>query len=225
MSQVFVSWSGGKDSCLAGYLAMTGGLEVRYLANMITEDGKRSWTHGQTPVLLETQAQAIGIPLVQRRTNMANYEAEFQKTVLTLKNDGIDGGVFGDIDLEEHRQWVESTCRKVDITPYLPLWGKSQEEILREFVDLGFEAIVVAAKAEFFGEEVLGQKIDKDFIKHLEELHRTRGITLCGERGEYHTFVINGPCFQNRLKITKSRKILREGVRFLEILSAELQDK
>jgi len=68
MSQVFISWSGGKDSCLAGYLAMTGGLEVRYLANMITEDGKRSWTHGQAPVLLETQAQAIGIPLVQRRT-------------------------------------------------------------------------------------------------------------------------------------------------------------
>jgi len=145
--------------------------------------------------------------------------------VLTLKNDGIDGGVFGDIDLEEHRQWVESTCQKVDITPYLPLWGKSQEEILREFVGLDFEAIVVAARAEFFGEEVLGQEIDTAFIKRLGELHQTRGITLCGESGEYHTFVINGPIFRNRLKITKSRKLIRGDVRFLDIQHAELQDK
>lgn len=225
MSQVFISWSGGKDSCLAGYLAMTSGLEVRYLANMITEDGKRSWTHGQSPVLLETQAQAIGIPMVQRRTSLADYEVEFQSMVLTLKNEGIDGGVFGDIDLEEHRQWVENTCQKVDITPHLPLWGKSQKEVLREFIGLGFEAIVVAARAEFFGEEVLGQKIDTAFIKRLEELHQTRGITLCGESGEYHTFVIDGPIFRNRLKIMKSRKVIRGDVGFLDIQYAEMRDK
>jgi diphthine-ammonia ligase len=225
MSQVFISWSGGKDSCLAGYLAMTSGLEVRCLANMITEDGKRAWTHGQTPVLLETQAQAIGIPMIQRRTSLADYETEFQNMVLTLKNEGIDGGVFGDIDLEEHRQWVESTCQKVDITPHLPLWGKNQEEVLREFVGLGFEAIVVAARAEFFGEEVLGQKIDTSFIKRLEKLHQTRGITLCGESGEYHTLVIDGPIFRNRLRIMKSRKVIRGDVRFLDIQHAELQDK
>jgi len=225
MSQVFVSWSGGKDSCLAGYLATVSGLKVRYLANMITEDGKRSWTHGQTPELLKVQAQAMGVPLVQRRTTMANYEAEFKNMVLTLKKDGVTGGVFGDIDLEEHRQWVERVCQQVDITPHLPLWRKSQDKILRDFVHLGFEAIVVAAKADLFGKEVLGQKVDWDFIKHLEELRQTKGITLCGESGEYHTLVIDGPIFQKRIEIQKTRKVLKEGVRFLEILSTDLKAK
>ena len=225
MSQVFVSWSGGKDSCLAGYLATASGLKVRYLANMITEDGKRSWTHGQTSELLEAQAQAMGVPLIQRRTTMADYEAEFKNMVLTMKKDGINGGVFGDIDLEEHRQWVERVCRQVEITPYLPLWGKRQDKILKDFIDLGFEAIVVAAKADLFGEEVLGQKVDRDFIKHLEELSKTKGITLCGEAGEYHTLVIDGPLFKKRLGILKTRKVLREGIRFLEILSTEFKAK
>lgn len=225
MSQVFVSWSGGKDSCLACYLATGSGLKVRYLANMITEDGKRSWTHGQTPELLQVQAQAMGIPLVQRRTTGETYEDEFISMLRSFKTQGIDGGVFGDIDLAEHRQWVERVCRQVEITPHLPLWEKSQDKILRDFVHLGFEAIVVAAKADLFGEEALGQKIDWDFIKHLEELRRTKGITLCGESGEYHTLVIDGPLFQKRLEILETRKVLKEGVRFLEILSTDLKAK
>ena len=156
---------------------------------------------------------------------MADYEAEFKNMALTLKKDGITGGVFGDIDLAEHRQWVERVCHEVEVAPYLPLWGKSQDKILRDFVNLGFEAIVVAAKADLFDEEVLGQKVNGDFIKHLEELQQTKGITLCGESGEYHTFVVDGPIFQKRIEILKTRKVLRAGCRFLEILSADLKAK
>jgi len=130
MHQVFVSWSGGKDSCFACYQAMANGLKVRYLLNMITEDGKRSWTHGQSAELLQAQSQAIGIPLVQRRTTMDNYETQFKDLLLTLKQEEIEGGVFGDIDLEEHRPWIKRVCREVDITPYIPLWGQAQEQIL-----------------------------------------------------------------------------------------------
>ncbi|MFH1338104.1 MAG: ATPase, partial [Nanoarchaeota archaeon] len=89
MKEVFVSWSGGKDGCLAGYLAAKEGLRVRYLANMITEDGKRSWSHGQSPATLQVQAQAMGIPLVQQRVTRANYEAEFKNMIHNLKQDGI----------------------------------------------------------------------------------------------------------------------------------------
>ena len=225
MHQVFASWSGGKDSCFACYRATVHGLKVRYLLNMITEDGKRSWTHGLSTELLQIQSQAIGIPLAQRRTTMANYETEFKDTLLTLKQEGISGGVFGDIDLEEHRQWTERVCHEVDITPYLPLWGQSQEKILRDFVTSGFEAIVVAAKTDLFGEEWLGQKVDLDFIKHLDELRETKDITPCGEAGEYHTFVIDGPLFNQRIEILETSKVLREGHWFLEILKYDLRSK
>ncbi|MBA7683038.1 hypothetical protein ES703_91394 [subsurface metagenome] len=225
MSQVFTSWSGGKDSCLACYRASASGLKVRYLANMITEDGKRSWTHGLSSELLQVQSQAIGIPLIQRRTTMANYETTFKDMLLTLKGEGVSGGVFGDIDLEEHRQWVERVCREVEMTPYLPLWGQSQETVLSDFVRLGFEAIVVAVRADLFGEEWLGRKVDLDFINYLVELRETEDFTLCGEAGEYHTLVTDGPIFSQRLEILETNKVLREGHWFLEILKSELRSK
>jgi len=225
MSQVFTSWSGGKDCCLACYRASVSGLEVRYLANMVSEDGKRSWSHGLSSELLQVQSRAIGIPLVQRQTTGENYETEFKAMLRGFREEGIDGGVFGDIDFNEHREWIERVCRYADIVPHLPLWGQKQDKILRDFVDLGFEAVVVAAKADLFGEEVLGRKLDLDFIKHLKELEKTKEITPCGEAGEYHTFVIDGPLFKRRVEILETNKVSREGRWFLEILRSEIRTK
>lgn len=223
--QVFTSWSGGKDSCFACYQAGVSGLKVRYLANMITEDGKRSWTHGLSPELLEAQSQAIGVPLIQRRTTMANYETEFKDMLLALKQGGIRGGVFGDIDLEQHRQWIDRVCQQVDIIPYLPLWGQSQEAILKDFIGSEFEAIVVVARADLFSQEWLGRQINLDFLSHLSELKRTNEIQLCGEAGEYHTFVTDGPLFNRRIEILETNKVLRDGYWFLDILKYALRSK
>ena len=225
MSSVFTAWSGGKESCLACYQAINSGLKVRYLANMITEDGTRSRTHGLSAEALRVQSRAIGIPLVQRPTTWSTYEAEFKDMLRTFKQAGIEGGVFGDIDLEEHREWVERVCREMAITPHLPLWGRSQDKVLKEFVDSGFEAIVVATKATMLGEEWLGRRIDLDFITQLNELRQKKEITLCGEAGEYHTFVIDGPLFKQRIEILDTCKILRDERWFLEILSTELRPK
>ena len=225
MNQVFISWSGGKDSCFAGYLATISGANVRYLANMITEDGRRSWSHGQSPELLQVQSQAIGIPLFQQRTSQDNYEAEFINMLRTFKKEGIEGGVFGDIDFEEHRQWIEKVCQEAAITPYLPLWGMSQDAIMSNFIALGFEAIIVTTRADLLGEEWLGRPVDMDFIKHLDELKKTRDITPCGEAGEYHTFVTDGPLFKKRIEILETRKVLRDEHWFLEILDTDLRAK
>ena len=225
MHRVFTSWSGGKDSCFACYQAMAGGLEVRHLLNMITEDGKRSWTHGQSAELLQVQSQAIGIPLVQRRTIRANYEAEFKSALLGLKQEGVTGGVFGDIDFNEHRQWIDRVCHEVDITPYLPLWEVSQDKIMRDFIALGFEAVIVVAKADLLGEEWLGRKVDLDFLAHLDELRKTMDITPCGEAGEYHTFVTDGPLFNHGIEILETNKTLRDGYWFLEISGCDLRAK
>ena len=223
MQPVFVSWSGGKDSCLAGYRAVASGLKVCYLANTITEDGQHSRSHGLSAEVLRVQAQAIGIPLVQRPTTWDSYEAEFKSLLRTFKEEGIEGGVFGDIDFEEHRQWVERVCQEVGLVPYLPLWGENQDKILREFIGLGFESVVVAAKADLFGEEVLGRKVDLDFVRYLSELSETKSITPCGEAGEYHTLVLDGPIFKQRLVITEASKVLRDEHRFFEILSVALK--
>lgn len=225
MHQVFTSWSGGKDSCFACYQAALNGLEVRYLVNMMDEDGRWSWIHRFSPELLEKQSQAIGIPLVQRQSTMPTYEADFKNVILDLKKDGIEGGVFGDIDLEEHREWVERICRQTDITPHLPLWGLSQEKILKDFIGLGFEAIIVVTKADLLGEEWLGKKVDVDFLSYLSELGKREDVTPSGEAGEYHTLVINGPIFKKRLEILETENKFNNGYWFLEISKSELRDK
>ena len=221
MNQAFISWSGGKDCCLACYQAMAGGLDIRYLANMLTEDGTHSRSHGLSAEVLQLQSQAIGIPLLQRKATWDTYEGEFKKLLDSLKQEGIDDGVFGDIDLDEHRVWIERVCNSMSITPHLPLWGKRQDEILKHFISLGFEAVVVATKADILDEEWLGRRIDLDFINQLAEFQETNNVTPCGEAGEYHTLVIDGPIFQNRLEIRETRKVLRNGHWFLEIIGVD----
>ena len=225
MKPVFISWSGGKDSCLAGYLAIRDDFEARYLANTVTEDGKRSRSHGISAEVIKTQAQAIGIPLAQQPTGSDDYEEKFKNMLRKFKDEGIDDGVFGDIDFNAHREWIERVCTESGITPHLPLWEMDQGKIMRDFIELGFESVVVATMADILGEEWLGRKVDLDFIRDLEKLRETADITLCGEKGEYHSLVIDGPLFKQRLEIIEAEKVLREGRWFLDIFKCKLRDK
>jgi len=223
MYRVFTSWSGGKDCCLALYRAKTGGMDIRYLANMVTEDGQRSCSHGISAAVIKKQAGALGIPVVQRPTTKDTYEAEFTKMLRDFKREGIEGGVFGDIDFSPHREWIERVCVGAGITPHLLLWQESQKKLMKEFIDAGFHAVVIAVKAELLGKEMLGRKVDRKFLAYLAALDK--GITPCGEAGEYHTLVIDGPLFQKRLEITESEKVTRGDNHFLEILKMELKAK
>jgi uncharacterized protein (TIGR00290 family) len=186
-------------------------------------DGERSCSHGISATVIKKQAEALGIPIVQQRTAGDNYEAQFIKMLKTFKKEGIEGGIFGDIDFEPHREWIERVCAAAGITPHLPLWGEDQKMLMEEFIDTGFEAVVIAVKADLFGKEALGRKIDTKFIAYLEELGKN--ITPCGEAGEYHTLVIDGPIFRKRLEITESHKVTRGEHHFLEILGTELKAK
>lgn len=222
MEQGFISWSGGKDCCLACYRASAYGLQIRCLVNMVTQDSQHSRSHGLAAKWLQMQAKAIGIPLIQRPAASANYEAEFKSMLLTLKQEGITTGVFGDIDFNADREWIDKVCSEMDITPYWPLWEENQNKLLEEFVDTGFEAVVVATKADILGEDWLGRKVDYDFLADLAKLEN---ITPCGEAGEYHTLVINGPLFQKRIEIIETNKVLKDGHWFLDIVRGELKSK
>jgi diphthine-ammonia ligase len=225
MTRVFVSWSGGKDGCLACHRALAGGMDVRYLANMVSADGLRSRSHGIAAAVIKAQAEALGIPIVQRRTADDSYEAEFTKMLSALKEEGITGGVFGDIDFEPHREWVTRVCRQAGMTAYLPLWEEDQTRLMEEFIGAGFVSVVVAARGDFFGPEVPGRKLDGAFLAYLKELGKTKNITPCGEAGEYHTLVVDGPIFRKRLEITKSKHIEKDGIHFLEIEGTRLKNK
>lgn len=223
--KVAVSWSGGKDSCFSLYRTIINALQPCFLLNMVNRDAKRSMSHGLDPKLIAAQAEVLEIPLLQRETTWNTYEQEFKEAVAELKQQGVDGVVFGDIDIEEHKEWVERVCSEVGVIAILPLWGDEPQRLLSDFIQAGFEAIVVSAKAEFFSDEWLGKQVSQDFIGELSRLHEEFNLHPCGEQGEYHTFVIDGPIFRRRIKIIDSHKVLREGYRFLDISRYELEGK
>jgi diphthine-ammonia ligase len=213
--RVFASWSGGKECALATYKAISQGHKVLYLVNFISEDGERSRSHGIRAGVLALQAEAIGIPLIQVKTSWENYEENFKTVVRELKDKGIEGGVFGDIDLQEHRDWVERVCGEIGIKAFLPLWQVRPEELIDEFLRLEFKAMVVATRLE---EGLLGKVLDKALVRRIVKL----GSHPCGESGEYHTFVTAGPIFRRALKVAKGERERRDNMWFWEI-SAELQ--
>jgi len=218
VSDYLASWSGGKDSCFAGYKALAQGYKISHLVNFISQQYQRVSFHGTEKRLIQLQSQAIGIPVLQKETTPDGYEAEFKEAVLALLPEGIKGMVFGDIYLDEHREWVERVCAELGIEAVEPLWGESTESVLSGFIEAGFEAIVVGAKAELIDQEWVGRGVDIDFMNYL----KSKDIDLCGENGEYHTLVVNGPLFKRKIEITKSRTIKRDGYWFLDTVSYKL---
>ena len=210
INKLISSWSGGKDSCLACYKAIKMGDQISFLLNLISKKYQRCCFHGIQKELINLQAHLIDIPLFQKEVSddMDLYEREFKEAVTSLKTRGAKGMVFGDIYLDEHRNWVERVCQELKIRPLEPLWQKTAEEVIEEFIGLGFKAVVVSAQTELFSKDIIGRVVDRKFVEEL----RKRDICPCGENGEYHTFVIGGPIFKNEeIAITKSQVIRREG--------------
>jgi len=206
------SWSGGKDGCFACYEAMRQGYKISHLVNFISNELPKVRFHGTEAKLIQLQSQALGIPLLQKETTWNGYEQEFKKAVQSLIPSGIKGMVFGDIYLQEHKDWVERVCGELGIEAVEPLWGRKTEEIVSDFIDSGFEALIVSAKSELFGKEWIGHRLDRDFVNHLSNM----GIDHCGENGEYHTLVVNGPSFKSRIEITQSKAIQKDNRWFLD---------
>ena len=217
----FVSWSGGKDAALSCYRAMND-FRITCLLNMVDEDGRFSRSHGIRTDVVRLQGEAMGLPVLQRRCSWETYEAEFKKALSTLKDRGIEAGIFGDIDLEGHREWVELISRESAMEAVLPLWGEtSRETLLKELIDSSFEAVIVAVKRDVLGPQWLGRSIDLDFIR---DISKVTGVDSSGEEGEYHTLVVSGPIFKKRLSIVKSEKVTRNQHCFLDIVECELEE-
>jgi uncharacterized protein (TIGR00290 family) len=220
------SWSGGKDSCLACYKAIKQGYNVKYLLNFVSREFRRCCFHGLEARLLKLQAGLIGIPIIQKEVSpdMQKYEQEFKEAVSEFKAQGIRRMVFGDIYLLDHFNWVERVCKDLDIEPIEPLWEVSPTKIIEEFIELGFKAIVVSCQADKFGRDFVGRYIDNDLLAEL----KTKNICPCGENGEFHTLVVDGPIFRKRIEIVESEPVFKEGFWkywFLDIRKYRVVDK
>jgi diphthine-ammonia ligase len=223
MNKAFVSWSGGKDCCLAAYKSSLDGYYIQYLLNMVTQDSQLSCSHGIASKWIKLQSEAMGIPLIQQPTLSDNYEKVFTETLLKLKLEGITAGIFGDIDFNAHREWIERVCGNAGIIPVLPLWLNNQDRIAQDFIAAGFKSIIVATRADLLGKEWLGRVFDTVFLKDLAA--HNKDITPCGEAGEFHSLVIDGPLFKKRLDIRETEFERRNNHWFLNIQKCELLAK
>ena len=174
---------------------------------MLHEDGRVSRGHGLPLALLEEQAAALGIPLVMRATTWDEYEATFVSLLHELRAQGVEAGVFGDIDLQAHRDWVEGVCEIAGLGCHLPLWQEPRRRLLDEFLAGGSRATIVAVDSSKLDAEFLGLELDDAVIGRLE----AAGADACGEEGEYHTMVTQAPLFSRPVPLVWNGTEERDG--------------
>jgi diphthine-ammonia ligase len=196
-----ISWSGGKDSMLAGVCMRNAGADVPLLVTMF-DDAGASKSHALPIGLLQAQARALGAELLAVPAAPQRYAEAFHSALLGAAQRGIEHMVFGDIDLQAHRDWIEPACARAGIRAVFPLWGHARADVAREIVECGIRAIVVCVDVPRLGAAWCGRDYDAGFLQSLPS-----GVCPCAEDGEFHTFVWDGPGFAAPLKV--QRGVLR----------------
>ena len=202
------NWSGGKDSSLALYHCLNNPeLDIKYLVTSVNDSVNRVSMHGVREDLLIKQAQSIGIPLYQIRLpempGMKEYDEVMSHHLQKLKAEGITHSIFGDIFLEDLKAYREARLAEIGMQAIFPLWKRDTSELVIEFIDLGFETMLVCTQSRI--ESFLGRVIDRDFIKELPS-----DIDVCGENGEFHTFAFAGPILKQPIQFVIGEKVFKE---------------
>jgi len=209
MKKTYFNWSSGKDSALALYkMQQSSEYSIDLLVTTTNKDFGRVSMHGLRNELLEKQAKSIGIPLHKipfaADVTMDDYSETMKSAMTSLTEQGFTHGVFGDIFLEDLKEYRDTKLAEVGLQGVYPLWKQDTKALLQEFLDLGFKAITVCVNAKLLGEEFVGRIIDEQFIKDLPD-----NVDVCGENGEFHTFVFDGPIFSKPVDFTIGEKVLR----------------
>ncbi|MEO5911654.1 MAG: diphthine--ammonia ligase [Pelobium sp.] len=201
------NWSGGKDSSLALYHCLQNPeLDIRYLVTSINDSVNRISMHGVRCALLQEQVKAIGIPLYEIRLpempTMSAYDETMRFHLEKLKAEGITHSIFGDIFLEDLKKYREERLAEVGLKGIFPLWKRDTQELIKEFLDLGFKT-VIACTQERLG-NIVGKVIDQELIAQLQN-----DVDVCGENGEFHTFAFEGPIFSQPITYSLGEKIFK----------------
>ena len=210
MKKAIFNWSGGKDSAFALHKCLQNKeFNIVALFTSISYETKRISMHGVRSELLDKQAELIDLPLITislpKETSMEVYNNIMQTQMNNFKLQKIDYSIFGDIFLQDLREYREKQLSKIGMDAVFPLWKRNTTELINEFIDEGFKTIVTAVDASKLGKEFVGRVVDKQFIADLP-----KGVDPCGENGEFHTFVFDGPLFKEPIKFSKGEIVHKE---------------
>jgi len=204
-----IGWSGGKDSAMALYeIKKDLNIQISALLTTVTEGYERISMHGVRRSLLAEQARSIGYPLdeilIPQTCSNEIYEERMRNALQKYAQEGVSSAVFGDLFLKEIRAYREERMSRIGMKCLFPIWERPTAEFAREFIDLGFRAIIVCVDTHAIGNEFAGRDYDNDFLKDLPTT-----ADPCGENGEFHTFVYDGPIFNTPVSVQRGEKILR----------------
>jgi uncharacterized protein (TIGR00290 family) len=222
--KILFTWSGGKDSALALYELMKNDrYEISALVTTITKDYDRISMHGVRTTLLDLQAESIGIKLekvfITQNASNDEYEKQMKALLIRYKDDDIQYVAFGDIFLEDLRRYREDNLAKVGMKALFPIWKIDTKKLAHDFISTGFRAVVTCVDTNVLEAVFAGREYDIDFLAELPS-----SVDPCGENGEFHTFVYDGPIFKKSIDIVKGEKVLRESrFYYCDILSIEGQ--
>ncbi|MBI4301987.1 MAG: diphthine--ammonia ligase [Chloroflexi bacterium] len=208
--KVIISWSGGKDSAFALYeIQKTGDYEIVALLTTVTEYYDRISMHGVHRILLERQASSLGYPLekvlISKDCDNEEYESKMRQVLEKYMEAGVSAAVFGDIFLEDVRKYREDKLLKVGMKGIFPLWRRDSAELARTFVNLGFKAIITCVDSKVLDRRFAGRGFDKHLLAELPST-----VDPCAENGEFHSFVYDGPIFQEKIKHKIGEVTLRD---------------
>ena len=209
MKKAWLNWSSGKDSALAlYYVRQENEYRVEKLFTTLSESNGRVSMHGLRKELLLEQVQNTGLPLqiadISTDTSLDTYNQLMEKECVKLKKEGYTHSIFGDIFLEDLREYREKQLENIGIQCVFPLWKKDTAELIREFIELGFKAIVVCTNSRYLEDDFCGRLIDNQFLQDLPA-----NVDPCGENGEFHTFVFDGPIFKNPVNFKVGEKQIK----------------
>jgi uncharacterized protein (TIGR00290 family) len=218
MKTVLMSWSGGKDSCMALYeIQKTQSYRVAALLTTITEDFERISMHGVRRVLLERQAEALGLPLAQvlitKDATNQEYETKMIEACSSYRNSGIDTVVFGDLFLEDIKAYRDQFLARHKLQGLYPVWLRDTTEFIRQFIALGFKAVTTCVDGKVLDPSFAGIIIDENFLAALPS-----SVDPCGENGEFHTFVFDGPNFKEAVKFSLGERVQRDAFWFRDLV-------
>ena len=215
---VLMCWSGGKDSSLALHAVLQDPtVRVEALLTTVTEGYERISMHGVRCALLVEQANALGLPLEQVRipikASNAIYEAAMHELLLRYRARGVSRVVFGDLFLEDIRRYRETNLATLNMRGFFPLWLKDTRELAHDFIAAGFRAILVCIDPTQISPAFCGREFDESLLAELPA-----SADPCGENGEFHTFVYDGPIFRQPVPLIKGEVVQRDGFWFCDLL-------
>lgn len=213
---VVLSWSGGKDSAMTLDALQSGGVEVRALLVTVTEGVRRVSMHGVRESLLREQARAVGLPLavayLPQEASNAIYRERFAGALKPFQLEGISQVAFGDIHLADVRAWREDFMADLGMAARFPIWARSPSEVVEQFIDLGARAWITCVDPEQLDPAFAGCPLDRKTLDRFPA-----GADPCGENGEYHSFVWDGPWLAGSVSCRPAARVRRGGFEFCEL--------